>query len=171
MSCTTILSVSAGKSPEDIKELQNSHGSAPVVWNELCKKYFGTEDHSYMGHISRLWPLYKDQTVPQHHRSVLMMTYDRAYVSKKHFQQASDDIRKFLKDFPPNERYVNHWREIAEIYDAPDQGCENIGLYCTSVSDNPFLGYWNEEKDDYDIIDWGETFEIYDELDGLVAER
>ena len=163
MSETTVLKLKIGGSPEDLEDLRNSHGSAPVIWNEMCKKHLGSDDHGYYGVIEKLWPLYKDKAIPKHQRTVLAMTYDRAYVSKENYKQAAKDIRSFLVDFPLNPDYVNHWPRIAEIFESePD--CEAIGLHCTSVSENPFYGDWNEEKEDYDVIDWETALDIYQEL-------
>lgn len=174
MSYTTVLCLTPGNTTADavtgLKELRNSHGSAPVIWDAMCQKYYGTEPHAYMydGTMERLWPRYKDLGIPEHERAVLMMTYDRAYVSKANYERAATDIRKWLEGHPPKEGYINHWNEIAGIFESnPD--CEAVGLYCTSVSENPFYGEWNEEAEDYDPIDWDSTFEIYSELDGLGA--
>ncbi|WP_201766958.1 hypothetical protein [Chrysiogenes arsenatis] len=57
MSTATIKSVCLGEKVEDIEELRNSHGSAPVIWDDL-------------------WPLYKRADMPAHQRSVLLMTYE-----------------------------------------------------------------------------------------------
>lgn len=168
MSYSTILKLAPGKPPEDLLELRNSHGSAPVVWNVMCQKYLGAKEFTYglYDSLDKLWPKYKDLSIPEHHRAVLMMTYDLAYVEKKNFQRAARDIRQFLKDFPPKQGYVNHWSKIAKVYES-DPDCEAIGIHQTSVSDNPFEGEWNEENGDYDLIDWGQTYEIYREIDAL----
>lgn len=164
MSYSTILSVKKGKSPNKIKGLRNSHGSAPVVWGALCSHYFGTPEFGFHSKIEELWPLYKDKNLPEHHRSVLMMTFDLAYVAKENFSRAAEDIRRFLEDFPVKDGYVNHWPEIASIYESnPD--VESIAIYHTSVSECPFFGEWNEDEGKYDVIDWDDTYEIYESID------
>jgi len=168
MSYTTVLCLTPGSQVDDLRELRNSSGSAPVIWDAMSQKYYGTEPHAYMidGTLERLWPRYKDMGIPEYQRAVLMMTYDLAYVSKENYERAAADIRKWLKDFPPREGYANHWEEIASIYESkPD--CEAIGLHCTSVSENPFEGGWNEDKEEYDQIDWDTAYEIYAKLDAL----
>lgn len=168
MSSTTIKALWPGEKHEDLEILRNSHGSAPVIWNAMCGKYYGTKDHAYMfnGTLELLWPRYKDLGIPIHQRAVLMITYDRAYVVKKDYKRAADDIRSFLVDLPPNPEYVNHWPRIADIFEGnPD--IPAIGLYCTSVSEDPFCGGWNEEKEEYNQPDWDECFDIYSELDSL----
>lgn len=168
MSYTTVIALWPGEKNEDFEKLGNSHGSAPPVWNSMCKKYYGTEDHAYMfnGTLNRLWPRWKDLSIPEHQRAVLMMTFDRAYVSKKYYARAVKDIDLFFKDFPPNPEYVNHWPRLREIYES-DPDIPAIGLHCTSVSENPFDGEWNEEKEEYDQPDWEECYDIYIELDNL----
>lgn len=170
MSYTTVLGLTpkdtSSSAVYDIEELHNSHASAPVIWDAMCQKYLGTEPYGYMFSIDQLWPIYKDLSIPEYRRAVLVMTYDRAYVSKENYKRAASDIRTWLEHFPPKEGYVNHWVRIAEIFESePD--CEAIGLHCTSVSENPFMGEWNEEKEEYDPIDWDTAFEIYEELDSL----
>jgi len=155
MSYTTVLSLTIGQ------------GSAPYVWNEMCKKYFGTADFMYYDCIDKLWPIYKNKEIPEHHRAVLMMTYDMAFVSKNNFIRAAKDIRLFIKDFPINISHTNHWNSIAKIYEDENLDCEAIGLWCTSVSENPFEGDWNEELEKYDCIDWEESTDIYKTLDSI----
>jgi hypothetical protein len=170
MSNTKILSLKIGKGNEIIKQLQNSWGSAPFIWNEMSKRYLNTEDHSYQWQIEKLWPIYNDKNIPKHHRSVLMMTYDFAYIKNENFKRAANDIRLFLKDFPPKDGYANHWMEISEIFDS-SYNLEAIGFHLTSVTDNLFNGEWNEEKEDYDGIDWSNTFEVYDLLESIDAKE
>lgn len=164
MSSTTIKAVWLGNKTEDLLELRNSHGSAPVVWNELAKRYLGVIDHSYSLHGDEIWPLYKRDDMPPHHRSVLLITYDNAIVMKSDFKRAASDIRAFLTDFPPENGYVNHWSKIAEIFES-DPDCEAIGFWMTSVSCDPFSGWWNEEIGDYDAPDWDVYWNIYTEAD------
>ena len=170
MSYTTVKAIWPGEKHEDLEELRNSHGSAPPIWNAMCKKYYGTNDHTYMfdGTLDKLWPRWKDLSIPEHQRAVLMMTYDRAYVAKKDYARAAADIKKFFQDFPANSEYVNHWPKIQAIFESnPD--IPGIGLYCTSVSEDPFQGEWNEEKEEYDQPDWSKVFSVYDELTALVC--
>jgi len=168
MSYTTIKAIWPGEKTEDLEELRNSHGSAPPIWNALCKKYYGTQDHSYMlnGTLDKLWPRWKDLSIPEHQRAVLMMTYDHAYVSKNNYARAAADIEKFFADFSPIYGNVNHWPRLVEILKS-DPDIPALGLYCTSVSEDPFQGEWNEERNEYDPPDWEQCFDIYKELDGL----
>ncbi|WP_377286203.1 hypothetical protein [Raoultella ornithinolytica] len=92
------------------------------------------------------------------------MTYDRMYVKAEHYKLAADCIRKYLNDFPVNEKYVNHWPRIAEIFEScPD--CPAIGLWLTSVCENPFMGLWDEELQDYGQPDWSRYWSLFDDLE------
>lgn len=168
MSYTTIIHVYPNEKIECGEELPNSYGSAPVVWDALCQKYLGYPPYGWgmREDLKDLWNLWKDEKLPLHQRSVLMMTFDRAYVSKTDYKRAASDIRLFLRDFPEDETKVNHWNRIEEYFESnPDVPA--IGFWCTSVSENPFHGSWNEEKEDYEPPDWNECCDIYKELDSL----
>ncbi len=41
MSYTTVKAIWPGEKHEDLEELRNSHGSAPVIWGALSEKYLG----------------------------------------------------------------------------------------------------------------------------------
>lgn len=168
MSCTTIISVGPGKQPEPILVLRNSHGSAPVIWDALCQELCRTKPFEYSigDNLDKLWPRWRDLSIPDYKRAVLMMTYDLAYVRKEHYARAASDIRKWLTDYPVNSEYVNHWPEIAEFYES-NLSYDAIAIHQTSVTKNPFEGEWDDEQENRGLIDWGETYEIYDEIDGL----
>lgn len=81
MSYTTIKALWPGEKHEDLKELRNSWGSAPIIWDTMCQKYCGTKPLAYMdGALDCLWPRWKDLSIPKHHRSVLMMTDRKSVV-------------------------------------------------------------------------------------------
>lgn len=162
MSYSTIKAIWPGEKHEDLEELRNSWGTAPHIWDTLAKAYLGVPH--WLEADDRLWNLWTDKTIPKHQRAVFMFTFDRAYVAKKDYERMAHDIRSFLQDFSINSSYVNHWPHIADLFDSnPD--IPAIGLYCTSVSDDPFCGDWNEEKEEYDPTNWDECFDLYAELD------
>ena len=69
-------------------------------------------------------------------------------------------------DFPPKSGTVNHWSTIASLLESKPK-FPGIGLYLTSVSDDPFLGQWNEEKEDYDPPNWNDIYEFVEQIDAL----
>lgn len=163
MSTTTVKAIWLDK-VEDLEEYQNAHGSAPVIWDEIAQKYLHLKPFEYNFHTEKLWPLWKNQSIPKHHRAVLAMTYDRAVIEKEYFKRAAEDIKQYLIDFPPHPDYANHWTDIASLFES-DPDCEAIGFHWTSVSEDLFEGNWNEEKDDYDFVDLTQFWSMYRQLD------
>lgn len=161
MSTTTVKAVWPGEKAKDLEEFRNSHGSAPVIWNEIGKMYLGLDDYGYSRRADEIWPLYKRADMPEHHRTVLLMTYDNALVAKPYYKQAAEDIRAFIEDFPPRPGYANHWASIADIF-ASDPDCPAIGFRMTSVTGDPFKGSWNEDNCDYDMPDWSVFWDVYE---------
>jgi len=162
MSYTTIIHVYPNDKIESGKELSNSHGSAPFVWNLLCQKYCGTKPYGYFTGraLDRLCPRYRDQSVPLAHRAVLAMTFDFSYVAKKDYAQAAQHIREFLEEFKDN-THVNHWPWIASMYEA-NPNVPGIGIYHTSVSENPYMK-WDESLEQ-EVPRWDDIYSIYDDL-------
>lgn len=161
MSYTTIKAIWPGEKHEDLEELGNSHGSAPVIWGALCEKYLGNRNQ-WLFNPDKLWPLYKRQDIPAFLRAVLMMTFDRAYVLKKDYGRAAADIREFLRTGSFDSAHVNHWPHLAELFESNPE-IPAIGLHCTSVGEDPFQGEWNEEREDYDQPDWDACWSVYDD--------
>lgn len=161
MSYTTIKAIWPGEKHEDLEELGNSYGSAPVIWGALCETYLGGRN-TWLSKTGELGKLYKRKDIPRCMRAVLMMTFDRAYVMKKDFARAAEDIREFLRIAPPPGEHVNHWPHIAALFESnPD--IPAIGFHCTSVSEDPFQGEWNEESEKYEQPDWGACWSVYDD--------
>lgn len=164
MSRTTILKLWPGTTiaAECLQELSNSWGFAIPVWEALSEKYFSKKMD--LANLDYLWPLYERVDVPIAQRAVLCMTFDKAYVSRKDFAQAAEDIRLYLEIFPPKPGNVDHWDAVAQTFESmPD--CRALGFWATSVSDCPFTGYWNEAGDKYDPFDWEQASDVYELLE------
>lgn len=167
MSYTTILKLDIGKEFQEIKELRNSWGSAPVIWEIITKNY--TSCPNWMI-CNDLWDKYKDLSIPKYQRAVLLMTFDRAYIKQENYKQASSDINQFISDFNIDN---SHWPEIASIFDERsklEKSNEGIGFHMTSCSDNPFEGEFDEETEKY-TANWKDAFEIYDDLETIEQEK
>jgi hypothetical protein len=172
MSTTDVYAVWPGERHEEIAELYNGHGSAPVVWGKMFMRYVGVSlesrypESEYMFRTEELWPLWKRMDIPKPLRAVLAMTYDHVIVTREYYARAADDIRAFLTAFPVDPERANHWPRIAEIFESsPD--CPAIGFRWTSVCEDPFNGDWNEEIEDYDPPDWSRKWDVYAALDAL----
>ena len=160
MSYTTVLAVHPNEKVEDLFELRNAWGSAPVIWEAMAQQYL---NKGAFGAGAELWGLWKNQNIPVLHRIVHLFTFDRAYISKKDFIRAANDIRAFLKDFPQPENHINHWFAIADYLET-DPEVPAIGFHMTSVSENPFHGDWDEENETYGETDWSKCYSVYDEF-------
>jgi hypothetical protein len=166
MSYTTIIHVYPNEKIECGDELRNSWGSAPYVWDYLIKKYIDPSANMMRyENLDPLWKLWKRKDIPIFERSVLMLTFDRCYIAKTNYARAAADIRQFLAEHN-DIGIINHWHRIAEIFESnPD--VPGIGLWCTSVSENPFDGPWDEEKESYDDPDWNDVDEIYEQINNF----
>lgn len=152
-----------------LKELRNSWGGAALIWdllyNKYCKDYNYEYDNWLIDKKGKLWKLTdkgrKDVNVND--RLILAMTYDKIYVGKENFTNLAKEIELFLDRNPINPNSSNHIPEIARVLKEESRSeIEGIGFYWTSVADNPFLGKWNEEKEDHEDLDFSQLMELYE---------
>ena len=170
MSRTTIINIMPGERLEEGLEFRNSWGSAPFVWDKLNQKYLSGYENSFLSSdIQQIWDLWKDPKLPIHHRAVMMMTFDKMCIVKANYRRAAKDIRNFLADFPSGTRAC-HWWKIAEILEA-EQHVPAMGIWQTSVSENPYLGEWNEAEEKYEEPEWEKIWDIYEELDKKIRRE
>jgi hypothetical protein len=162
MSYATIKALWPGEKQEDLKTMRNGQGIGPPIWGELSERYLGGR-HQWLvdGRGAEVDLLYNREDVPVCLRHVLMMTFDHACVEKKDYAKAAADIREFLRISPGLVRYVNHWPDIADMFES-DPDCPAIGFCLTSAGDDLFRGEWNEEKDACDPFDWDLCWSVYD---------
>lgn len=149
-------------------EFQNANGGAPLIWSLMGTRYLGFQTPSqWLFDSEKIWPLYKQENVPLAEKAVLLMTYDRAVVTKPYFSKACEDILNFLdtfKDCIDPER-VNHWYKIADAF-KQNPNCEAIGFYWTSVGEDPFLGEYDEECEEYlKFSNWNDVWSVYHTLE------
>lgn len=157
------------KHPEGVIEtieLENSFGGAPFVWDVMAQKYLGTTKFQYLFHTDKIWPLWKRKDIPEHHRTVLGITYDNMVITKNDFKRASQDIHKFLEDFPPQLDTENHWLEISEIL-LNEENADAIGFNWTSVNDSPFME-WDYAIEEYKPLNWKKYWSIYHRFDNQI---
>lgn len=170
MSYTTIYKVTPGVSAEPMLELQNAWGSAPLIWGTIQSKVLHKDRHSWglaSGGMDQICQQWHNLALPEFVCAVLGMTFDRPYIERQHFMRAAKDIRQFLEWAPQPPAHVNHWPEIADklVAWADDESIPAIGFHHTSVSESLWEGQWNEEKDSYDPLEWGDFWSLYPELD------
>ncbi|WOE40105.1 hypothetical protein [Acinetobacter chinensis] len=166
MSYTTVLAVHPGEKVEELFELRNAWGSAPVIWEAMAQKYLGK---GAFAAGDELWSLWKDKSIPVLLRTVHLFTFDRAYIVKKDFHRAAQDIREFFQVFPQPENHINHWFAIADYLEtSPDVPA--IGFHMTSVTENPFHDGWDEDTESYKPPDWSKCYSVYDEIQRSAEE-
>jgi hypothetical protein len=163
MSSTIVYHVRPGIDAEEAFRLQNSWGSAPYVWEQMGMRYLGWSQLK-IGEVDKLWPLYLREDIPFHHRAVLVMTFDRAYIGDDNCHRAAECIRMFLRDFPPPPTHVNHWEKIAN-YMEQKPNFRGIGFQHTTVAEYLWIGKYNECKEVYDPIDWDRFYDVFDKLE------
>ncbi len=155
MSYAQIMAVFPGKKFHQLEHLQNSHGLFYHVWDILTKHYnispsftHTTRDYEQMAKLA--W----DVRVPEHHRAVLIMTFDHNYIKRKHFKRAAEDIRQFFEEFKIPENCVNHWPKVVSVLESNPE-VPAIGFHGTSVA----CDLW--DKPDDSEFDWSNADSVY----------
>jgi hypothetical protein len=148
MSRTTLHPVPEKGEIEDFEEYQNSHGSAPYIWNALCRKYLKLEAyyklHEYCekNEMYKLWDLAKDENVEPHHRLVLATTFDHVMVKRKNLPKIVKAFESFVADFPPGEYACSlpqQAEDLRKLYEDPS--CYAVCWTQTSVSGDHWTSY------------------------------
>lgn len=144
-------------------ELRNSHGTAAMVWTALCRKY---ADKMYdrlqkppyeLMMWEDLWKATQDGRVELRwwEWNVLNWTYDRALIKGEDLETFVSSLRMF-EEAHALPGYVCHLPATADYLVGLLTGerPRAIGLYATSVSDNPWWvrsGNEDEEGRSYNI--------------------
>lgn len=155
------------KSVPIIAEYQNSHGSAPVVWDFMAQRYLGEEYHHRLKDMGELWNTSYREDIPMEYRRVMKVTCDRAILLNENALEAVSHIRKFVDEFPHPSNKVNHWAQIAEDIELFHSQNKYIayGLRMTSMDENDFHGepFMKRGKEHYHKINWKELgyFDAY----------
>lgn len=146
MSSTRLIEFVGGVASSQ-HELRNSWGGAARVWDAIFEKY-GTKRHEYDNWLTaatdgRLWKLWDTCDFTEFEQWVYLFTCDNALVASKDFKKLAWALREFVKAYPP--RGVCHLSAFADFLEKST--AEAIGLYATTVTENPWLE-WDEEKDE-----------------------
>jgi hypothetical protein len=132
-------------------EMGNGHGSAPVLWDYLCRKYIGPTSLWLMD-MSRFWT---DPDLPARmtddDRFLLHATYDRVLVPRGEFLRLADILYRVA---PDDGKHVNHWPQIIVklLEFAGDEAVLGMGIYATSVSDDLWQK-WDASTEEYLPVD------------------
>lgn len=146
-----------------LESYQNSHGSAPVIWNFLTQRILNKRSYYLLDDDKELWSLSRRSDVPEPFRQVMKMTYDRAVILSANIPRAVADIETILKEFPLPTNQVNHWAQIAEDLQKHNAKGKYLGFgFCmTTIGETFFQGEEYEKNGKWlrRRIDWkGEGF-------------
>jgi len=175
VSSSILQAIWPGEKHENVREFRNSWGTAPIVWDTFCKKYFGPDEHWWLMNLStpagqQFWDLWKDPKIPISHRAVFLWTFDHFYVKKADYRRFGADLRKFLDDTLISANDVNHWPLIAQVFEMePDYPA--LALWCTTVNGDQWDRPYDEEKDEYGPFDWNKATDLYEQLEAEGTEN
>jgi hypothetical protein len=138
MSSSTLLLVPVDGPMIELCEYQNSHGSAPRVWNALAKSYIGVH---WMACGDALWKLVYDSRLQECERVALAWTFDHTICNMCGRHSLAMLLRRFDKLHPAATGAANHLPAVAESLSsyADERSIEaDIGFAFihTSVSDD-----------------------------------
>lgn len=172
MSSSMLQAIWPGEKHEDVREFHNSWGTAPIVWDTFCVRYLQRNPHWWVISAgekgSDLWDLWKRLDIPESHRAVLLFTLDNIYVKRADYRRFAAHLRAFLEDTTISADRVNHWPLIAQFFEMePDYPA--VAIWCTSVVGDPWLGPYDEDKDEYGPFDWSKAYDLYAELDKVAC--
>lgn len=145
MSYSTVLGVIPDQRPTRLLELPNGHGWSPSIWSRLLAHH-GHSTHwiNNDAGLNKLWQ--SIETLPEWQQAPLVLTFDTGVIPWQAFDWAAAMLSEFETRLPSEPDYVNHVPAVAELLrSAPEVPL--IGVYGTSVSENPF-DPWDEEADD-----------------------
>lgn len=88
------------------------------------------------------------------------MTYDEATIAAQDYAQAVDDIRTLANDFPHLAGAGSAWEDVALALEAGPPS-PWVGLWVTSICDNPFEGTCTETTDAHTPVDASVFWSVY----------
>lgn len=172
MSTTSLIEFHDGVA-DVCHEFDNSWGGAAKIWGDLFEAYVekkGKYDNWLTAsQDKRLWQVHKDPRMSQPERLVYAFCCDNAIVKRENFQAMAEALRDFEARYP-SDGHVSHLEGWAKVFEASD--AEAIGLHATSVCENPWSD-WDEEQDDeiaYDLNSGQKHWFVFEEFGPQAAE-
>lgn len=168
MSRTTMMLIDSGGNTRDIAEFSNSWGSAAFVWDALYKKYIGGDGYLFSDeNMKKVWALWKDPRLRTVEKVVLLSTFDHAIIERDKFEDAAFAFAEFeALHRQPNA--ICHMGAISQaLMDNRETDCVGACFQQTSVAENPWLGEYNEDTEDYKPFDMNaeKHFFVFAELE------
>lgn len=146
MSYTSLLGVTPNKRPQVLAEFHNSHGWSPSIWQRLIDYRFGFDGYIFTGPwLDRLWRDIEER--PEWEQAPLVLTFDTGVIPSSASRWAAEMLEEFDQRLPAPLSHVNHVPAVAQILHAAPPDTPWVGIWGTSVTDNPF-DPWNEDADD-----------------------
>lgn len=165
MSHTTVMVFKNddAKTIDDVCDLRNAWGTAPVIWDYIA----GVSGKSWIVPNEEYWQQWRNTNIAIDARIVFAMCFDRCFISRDNFNRAADAIDGFIRIAKIDAGRANHWPKIADML--RQEWPADVAGVCfnwTSVSRNEWHGEYNDEKEDFDPVDWSEKWELFDLIDG-----
>lgn len=138
---TTDLYILNGQSTTHLAEFRNGHGSAPICWDYLGKKYIDEKPIYSLSenYLKKVWALDQLGKLTDQERIVMRLTFDRCYIPLDYLNETADACSAFGHECEDDAR-VNHWPAIGvALKDAANmkfnRHARGIVMSCTSVCD------------------------------------
>lgn len=141
--------------PEDgiakaVARYQNSHGTGPFVWTTLCEKHLRPDQSRYM---LDAWVILWDEVKAGNVKlewweyNTLLWTYDNVLIKGRDLPLIAKSLRQFQAVHGDPKRVCHLEAVAAEIEKLTDPVPLAIGMWITSLSDNPWAVYVEAEED------------------------
>lgn len=148
MSYSILYGIKKDKKSKKLIEMRNSHGWGTVVWSVYFKKYLGIDTSKVYPNeamYDKLWPLYKDNRLPEYHKTVLCASYDYTVIPIEKIADFCKDLDMWQEDFGKDiEGFVNHIPETsAFLKNAKLAKYDFIGIQISDIVDNQYDINWN----------------------------
>ena len=148
MSYTSLYAVYKTKATR-IKELKNSWGSGPAIWDYIHQKIYGTPFPMMESELGDFWGLWKDERLTTSEKVTLLSTYEKSYVEIERLGEFSEACKVVHKRIINNSKWSwNHFEDIGatafDLYNNHDHRCIGFAIGCTSVCD-PWEGSDREQ--------------------------
>lgn len=143
MSRAEVLGVIPDRRPTLLVELRNAHRWSPMIWKRLLIDR--GEDPNWWTNDKPLDELWNDiDTLPEWQQAPLILTFDVGVIPWQAYEWAAEMIDEFDAKAPPVD-YPTHCPTVADLLRSKPE-VPLIGVYGTSVTDNPF-DPWDEQAD------------------------
>jgi hypothetical protein len=176
MSTATLIAFKDGKECGGV-EFRNSWGGAARIWNALFAAYV-PKKHQWDTWASspddrRLWDLATRQDLLLFERAVHAFTFDRFYVRRENFHKMAANLREFVAKYPAGES-ADHLPAWAKWLEDNPTNADAVGLYATSVSENPWrrpktCEHCGHKTDETESIPLSEGNEVFGWLEGITV--